>query len=451
MNDNNNPFDFEKGVNNPQTEEAPQALPKDEETSAPEGCQTANNGCNGNPHNQQYNPYPQNNGGYPYGQNPYGYPPYGYSPYGQQGQPYEQPQQPYGQPFGSYYGYPCQNGYPYYNYPYPYPFYANQPSPEEVRKKAERKSNIKRLGNAVGIPLCLFSVISFVITQIFVVLMVAFLGEQSANSLFADPNVNYLLSTGISVICFTLPFLITSKMLNLKWRDTMSFKKTESSKFISVLMLGLGACSLSNYASSLLSSFMQEFTGKSSQTSMIGFGTDWKSFVISLLCVGIMPALLEEFAFRGIVLGALRKYMNDGTAIFVSAFVFGLLHGNLQQIPFAFGVGLALGYATVYCKSIIPAMVLHGVNNSFSVVLDFATRGMNPLTSQITTMLYLAVLLLIGVCGFIMLTLTDKDAFRLCEKNSESSKTDIKQFCSSAAIIIFFVISGISIIATQFL
>lgn len=455
MNDNNNPFDFENGANIPPTEQA----------SGPESNRTADGVDGSTQNNRQYNQYPPNGGGYTCGQSPYGYPPYGYPPHIQQGQPYGQYQppyqppygqyqQPYGQPYGGYYGYPYQNGYPYpYNYPYsyPYPYGVNQPSPEEIRKKAERKEKIKRLGNSIGIPLCLFSVISFVISQIFAIVMVIILGEQSAQSFFVDPNVNYLLSAGISVICFTLPFLITSKMLKLRWRDTTSFKKVEPSKFISVLMLGLGVASLSNYASGLLSSFMLEFTGKSSQTSMIEFGTDWKSFVISMLCVGIMPALLEEFAFRGIVLGALRKYMNDGTAIFISAFLFGVLHGNLQQIPFAFGLGLVLGYATVYCKSVVPAMVLHGINNSLSVILDFATRGMNPLTSQITTMLYLAVLLLIGVCGFIMLTLTDKEAFKLSKQNSESSKTDIKQFVSSVSVIIFFVLSGISVFVTQLL
>ncbi len=391
------------------------------------------------PYQPPYGQYPQNSGYYPYGQY------YGYPPYGQQhGQ----------QQYGGYYGYPYQNGYPYpYNYPYgyAYPYGANYPSPEELQKKAERKAKINKLGNAVGIPLCLFSVISYIITQIFIVITTLLAGNQAALSIFTDPNVNYILSAGISVICFTLPFLITSRLLKLKWSESVSFKRAEATKSISVIMLGLGVCAISNYASSLLSSFMLQFTGKSSQTTMMDFGTDWKSFVISLLCVGILPALLEEFAFRGVVLGALRKYMNDGTAIFLSALLFGLLHGNLQQIPFAFGVGLALGFATVYCKSIVPAIVLHGLNNTFSVVLDFATRNMNPLTSQITTMLYLAVLLLIGVCGFIMLVVTDKDAFILSSSNSESSKTDIGQFSSSVAIIIFFVISGLSIIVTQFL
>ena len=66
----------------------------------------------------------------------------------------------------------------------------------------------------------------------------------------------------------------------------MQFKKTNGTKFISVLMLGLGVCALSNYASSILSSVMMGLTGKGSETTMIEFGTDWKSFVISLLCVG---------------------------------------------------------------------------------------------------------------------------------------------------------------------
>jgi hypothetical protein len=50
-----------------------------------------------------------------------------------------------------------------------------------------------------------------------------------------------------------------------------------------------------------------------------------------------------------------------------------------------------------------------------------------------------------------MLTLTDKEAFKLSKQNSESSKTDIKQFVSSVSVIIFFVLSGISVFVTQLL
>ncbi len=433
MNDFNNE---QKSVDVPEVSEAQN-----------DGSQNVNQTTGEN--NGQYNPYLQ------YGQNPYNQNPYYQNP------PYPNQQGYYGQYQQNPYGYyPQNNSYnPYngqswggYNYPpqgYGYP--QNFVSPEEMQKRQERKKIMSKLGNGIGIPLCLFSIISYIISRIFVFVVTLALGQSSAAEVFSDPNVNYLLSAFISVISLTIPFLITSKLTGVKWKETLHFQKVGATKFLSVIMFGLGICALSNYASGLVSALVQGLTGKGSQTTMIEFGTDWQSFCISMLCVGILPALFEEFAFRGIVLGSLRKYMNDSTAIFVSAALFALLHGNLQQIPFAFGVGLALGYATVYCKSIVPALVLHGINNSFSVIITFATRIMSPMNSQITTMFYLAALLLIGVCGFIMLVLTDKEAFSLSKANSDSSARDVKQFCSAAAIIVFFVFSGLSVLITQFM
>lgn len=464
MNSNNNEILKEETAVNPVSEENP-ASPEAANPTSFDG----QNSPNGEQASGAENQTPPTNqpplwGAYgqvpPYG---YGQPPYGYYPpvsgYYQQGynqnSPYNCGFNPEGYypPNGQYYqppagGYYPPYGAPPYGYYPPQPFF-NQPSPEELKRRQEKKK-VRHVANAIGIPLCLFSVISFVISVIAMVVLELTLGQGKANAILADPDFNYILSALISAICFTLPFLITSKLTGIKWRDTMEFKKTSSTKFISVIMLGLGICALSNYASSFISSIMEQTTGKGSETTMTEFGSDWKSFIISLVCVGIMPALLEEFGFRGVVLGTLRRYMSDGAAIFVSAALFGLLHGNLQQIPFAFGVGLALGYATVYCKSIIPAMVLHGINNSVAVVMDFATRIMSPLNSQLVTMLYMAVLLLIGLCGFIMLTVTDKEAFKLSGDSSDS-KTRVGWVSSSPAIIVFFVLTGLSIIGVQFL
>ena len=49
-------------------------------------------------------------------------------------------------------------------------------------------------------------------------------------------------------------------------------------------------------------------------------------------------------------------------AIFVSSFTFGLFHGNLIQSPYAFVVGLVLGYVAAE-YNILWAMVLHMINN----------------------------------------------------------------------------------------
>ena len=64
------------------------------------------------------------------------------------------------------------------------------------------------------------------------------------------------------------------------------------------------------------------------------------------LYMGIFAPLSEEILFRGLVLDTLRPY-GKRFAIFGSAVLFGLFHGNLLQTPYAFGVGLLLGYAAV--------------------------------------------------------------------------------------------------------
>lgn len=79
------------------------------------------------------------------------------------------------------------------------------------------------------------------------------------------------------------------------------------------------------------------------------------------LYMGLAAPVVEELLFRGLVLRGLEPY-GKRFAIVVSALLFGLFHGNLVQSPYAFAVGLVLGY-TAMEYSITWAMVLHMLNN----------------------------------------------------------------------------------------
>lgn len=79
------------------------------------------------------------------------------------------------------------------------------------------------------------------------------------------------------------------------------------------------------------------------------------------LYVGLFAPVFEEVLFRGLILRTLEPY-GKKFAILASAFCFGIFHGNLLQSPYAFFVGLVLGYVTVE-YSIGWAMVLHMFNN----------------------------------------------------------------------------------------
>jgi len=52
---------------------------------------------------------------------------------------------------------------------------------------------------------------------------------------------------------------------------------------------------------------------------------------------------MEEFVFRRCVINHLKPY-GEKAALITSAFLFALFHGSINQIFYAFGLGLVFGY-----------------------------------------------------------------------------------------------------------
>ena len=92
--------------------------------------------------------------------------------------------------------------------------------------------------------------------------------------------------------------------------------------------------------------------------------------VSMFLYAAVFAPIGEEILFRGLILRNLQPY-GKKFAIVASAFLFGIFHANIIQTPYAFGVGLILGFVTVE-YSIFWAIVLHMLNNM--VLADFMTR-----------------------------------------------------------------------------
>ncbi|MBE6635856.1 MAG: CPBP family intramembrane metalloprotease [Ruminococcaceae bacterium] len=98
-----------------------------------------------------------------------------------------------------------------------------------------------------------------------------------------------------------------------------------------------------------------------------------ESFLYSVLMHALIPSVLEEMLFRYIPLGILRR--NKKAAILISAVLFSLAHASLFQIPYAFAAGIVLASVSVMSGSIIPAIVIHFVNNLISLALSYGIGG----------------------------------------------------------------------------
>ena len=88
--------------------------------------------------------------------------------------------------------------------------------------------------------------------------------------------------------------------------------------------------------------------------------------VLDIIGTAIVPAISEELLFRGLILVALLPY-GKKTAILGSSIMFAIMHQNFGQIVYTFGMGIILALIVVKTQSIWGAIILHFLNNLFSV------------------------------------------------------------------------------------
>ena len=91
--------------------------------------------------------------------------------------------------------------------------------------------------------------------------------------------------------------------------------------------------------------------------------------VFGIISITIMAPLVEELLFRGAIQGHLqRKGMKPLYAILIASAVFGIVHMNPIQIPFAFAIGMIFGWLYYRTGSVVPGMIGHFINNSIACI-----------------------------------------------------------------------------------
>jgi len=242
----------------------------------------------------------------------------------------------------------------------------------------------------------------------------------------------------ISIFCFTIPFILVFKLFRFRISDLISFKRTEKGLAIPFFFFGVAFCAFANILNSKLSQFFESI-GSESAPAALPKAEGFFMTLLTIIATCLTPALVEEFAFRGIILGAFKKY-GDGFAIFVSSAAFGLIHGNFQQIPFAFMMGLFLGFCTVRTGSIRIAMCVHFYNNFFSFAFDELTSQLSSEQAIVCLVIYFLLTLVFGIIA--LNACRKKEIFKLDGGISESTLSKkLLWFFTSTPIIIFCVYS----------
>ena len=105
-------------------------------------------------------------------------------------------------------------------------------------------------------------------------------------------------------------------------------------------------------------------------TDMSGQVLDYP-FPVMLFMMAVFGPVCEEVCFRGILYRGYLKSGNVLGAVLLSSLLFGLIHMNFNQAPYAFALGAAMALLMEATGSLLAPVLMHMIFNAQSVVLMY--------------------------------------------------------------------------------
>ncbi|MFC3200193.1 CPBP family intramembrane glutamic endopeptidase [Parapedobacter deserti] len=130
-------------------------------------------------------------------------------------------------------------------------------------------------------------------------------------------------------------------------------------------------------------------------TNLLLSDTSYWGLLVNLFVVAVIPAIGEEFLFRGCIQGILTRWLrNPHVAIWLTAIVFSAIHLQFYGFLPRMLLGALFGYLLFWGKNIWLPVLAHFINNAAATLSAFYLRRQGKslnemdLGEQIPTSLY---------------------------------------------------------------
>ncbi len=172
---------------------------------------------------------------------------------------------------------------------------------------------------------------------------------------------SYMLIMLSSQLILILPSLIYIGKGKLNLRKVFRLNRIRPGNIILIILFSYLITPLMTFINALSMLFVENTTSAVMVNLVVENGLP-----LSLFMVALIPAIFEESVYRGIFYNEYRK-VNPLHAIFLSAFLFGIIHLNLNQFAYAFAMGIVFSLAIEATDSIISTMIIHFFINGTSI------------------------------------------------------------------------------------
>lgn len=177
---------------------------------------------------------------------------------------------------------------------------------------------------------------------------------------------NLWVVAGAEVAAYLLPLVILRFLPDREGkRARFRFKGYRRQSIWLVLWMSLTAALLAAFANGGVALLL------GGQSKAIGAVMDQyriEGFWQAMLVIVVLPAVVEELFFRGVMFNALER---GGTwpALLLTSVAFAMIHGDLYNFAGPLLAGLIYGYLAYTLDSVLPALFAHLVNNGVMLLL----------------------------------------------------------------------------------
>ena len=280
---------------------------------------------------------------------------------------------------------------------------------------------IKKTSSGLG-----FFVFAYFATMLVLSYVFIFISFLATSFKSIDTVAMFYMEIFISVFSAFVPGLFYFLISRRSMSDTIKTSYVRQKELWAIVFVGMAVAMVANTASDMIQTNFS-FFGLQNTLDMTSKANTPLEIVLYIISTAVVPAFAEEFAFRGILMGTLRRF-GDAFAIITSAIVFGAMHGNIVQVPFAFILGLVFAYVDCKTNSILPSIIIHFINNFYAVMLD-VLQNTGVFSDRVFMMIYfilIAVFCILGLVSFFLIIRKDKNYFRISDQSIQACVNEPK-------------------------
>lgn len=188
--------------------------------------------------------------------------------------------------------------------------------------------------------------------------------EQLSNSL-----IYIFIVTILAQSCFAFIIYYYNKKQNINIKTAIKFIKPINLKnvFICILISIVAVFGFVNFIN-MISNFLTKIGFNQPEISLPINTFYW--FVINIILLAIIPAIMEEIIFRGMIYNGLREKGVIIATLF-SAIMFAIIHLSVKQLIFPFVMGIVFCLVLEKTGSIIYTMIVHFCNNFIVLLISY--------------------------------------------------------------------------------